>query len=103
METEKKRQWNKKTQFSKEYQPAPEKKRVKKRKTIIREKLGIARIEDLTPSVLKVWDDISKYNRPADKKFYAKEISPYLFTKKQQTDFNVKGEIKLIVNGIEKL
>ena len=79
------------------------KKGIKKKKTILKENLGIKTIEDLIPQVLKNWEYLSKLKSKADKKFVNKEISPYLFTKKQQTDLTVKGEIKLIVNGIEKL
>ena len=89
--------------FSKDRQPPNENKRVPKKKTRLKKALGIENIDDLIPQVLKNWEYLSKLKSKSDKKFVNKEISPYLFTKKQQTDLNVKGEIKLIINGIEKL
>ena len=91
------------THFTKDRQPLAAHKRVPKKKTLIKRALGITSLDDLVPQTLVNWAYLSKLKSKKDRQFVAKEISKYLFATKQQTDLNVKGEIKIIVNGIEKL
>ena len=81
--------------FSKDYQPTPEKRRVKKKKTVLREILGINNIEDLKKDVLKVWanhiqsDDFEKHS------FAAKEISKYIFPQKREHSGEINSSVKV--------
>ena len=81
--------------FTKDYQPNPEKRRVKKKKTVLREILGINNIEDLKTDVLKVWanhiqsDDFEKHS------FAAKEISKYIFPQKREHSGEINSNVKV--------
>ncbi len=87
------------TRFSKTRQPPNEHKRKKKRKTIIREQLGLKNIEGLEGDVLKVWKRLigSKSNKYSS--LAAKEISKYLFPQKKETVLKFNGTIKFVANN----
>lgn len=56
----------------------------KHKTTVLREKLGIENIEDLKVDVLNVWYDFLHSGNNIEKGFAAKELSKYLFSKRQE-------------------
>lgn len=60
----------------------------KHKRTLLREKLGIERLEDLRYSVLNVWTELLNSRSMENRKFAAKELSRYLFSMKVENEVN---------------
>lgn len=81
--------------FSKDYQPNPEKRRVKKKKTVLKEILGINNIEDLKADVLKVWANFIQSDNPNLQSFASKEAAKYIFPQKREHSGEINSSVKV--------
>lgn len=88
--------------FTSDYQPSPEKRRVKKKKTVLREILGINNIEDLKADVLKVWANHIQSTDYEKQSFAAKEISKYIFPQKREHSGEINSAVKVQFININK-
>jgi len=73
-------------------------KRVKKRKTIIKEKLGLDNIEGMKEDVLNVWNDLITEGTKKEKMWAAKEMSKYIFPQKREHSGEIKEKITVTIN-----
>jgi hypothetical protein len=93
---------NPKSKFSKENQPPNENKRKKKRKTIVKEQLGLKNIDDLKDDVLMIWKELVRKGTKEEKKYAAKEISKYLFAQKKEITGDMSFKFEDWLKGQEK-
>ncbi len=91
-------------QFGNVPQPSPESKRKPKRRTLIKQKLGIENIEDLKKDVLQVWGELIKSANTKEKVIAAKEMSKYIFPQKRELSGELNGQIKveIVYNNDDK-
>lgn len=89
--------------FSQKYQPPNQNKRKRKRKTIVKEALGLNNLDDLKQEVLRVWGEYIRSNDIKLKGFAAKEISKYLFPQKREHSGEINASVKVQFININEL
>lgn len=75
----------------------------KNKDTIIKEQLGITRIDDLEEDLLKIYSESIKNDMPLQngmpiKYVMASKIGNYVFTQKKEIDLRATGIINIITN-----
>lgn len=72
----------------------------KKKKTIIKETLGLDNLEALKPDVIRVWRECIQSANESTRITAAKEISKYLFAQKRTVEADINANVKAEVTNL---